>query len=213
MTLETANSLFGYFEILYRINRNLLLLCGTTLQNIDFSNDVKVLDIVQDIPRIIPFEYVKKQEKLMLVDRNGLLEFDSEIGYLKTDYCKILNNNYEFLDKIRKIRNKCEHRMHSVVTHTITSSPGDWFAYAFLVVLNKDKKELLSVTSTEFIALIKKLNELFSKLQKDVILYAQENNKTEYQYYKTISRFDFNDFNKIYDSEILHVIGNVMREF
>lgn len=96
MTLETANSLFGYFEILYRVNRNLLLLCGTTLQNIDFSNDVKVLDIVQDIPRIIPFEYVKKQEKLMLVDRNGLLEFDSEIGYLKTDYCKILNNNYEF---------------------------------------------------------------------------------------------------------------------
>lgn len=103
--------------------------------------------------------------------------------------------------------------MHSVVTHTITSSPGDWFAYAFLVVLNKDKKELLSITSTEFIALIKKLNELFSKLQKDVILYAQENNKTEYQYYKTISRFDFNDFNKIYDSEILHIIGNVMREF
>jgi hypothetical protein len=60
---------------------------------------------------------------------------------------------------------------------------------------------------------VKDLNVLFSKMQAEAIQYAEEHQKTEYQYYKKITRFDFCDFNKIYESNISDIIGKLMLPF
>ena len=114
MTIEIANALFGYLETLYNLNQKLVKLCGIDVID-DFEGGEKdILDIIQDVPRIIPYSFNKKTKKLEFKDRNGLLEYQDSILYLKDDYDRILSENYGFLDKIRKIRNKYEHKMHGV---------------------------------------------------------------------------------------------------
>ena len=106
MTIEIANALFGYLETLYNLNQKLVKLCGIDVID-DFEGGEKdILDIIQDVPRIIPYSFNKKTKKLEFKDRDGLLEYQDSILYLKDDYDRILSENYDFLDKIRKIRNK-----------------------------------------------------------------------------------------------------------
>lgn len=112
MTVEIANALFGYLETLYNLNQKLVKLCGIDVIDDFESGEKEILDIIQDVPRIIPYSFNKKTQTLILKDRDGLLEYKDNISYLKEDYEKILFDNYEFLDKIRKIRNKYEHNAH-----------------------------------------------------------------------------------------------------
>lgn len=37
--------------------------------------------------------------------------------------------------------------------------------------------------------------------------------KEDYLYYRRITRFDFKDFNKIYDNDILRIVGKIMKKF
>ena len=68
--------------------------------------------MIQDVPRIIPYSLNRKTKKLEFKACDGLLEYQDSILYLKDDYEQILSENYDFLDNIRKIRNKYEHKMH-----------------------------------------------------------------------------------------------------
>ena len=119
MTKNLANALSGYFEVLFRINQNLLKLCGANYQCIDFGDNSKILDLITDIPRVVPFKCTNKKNIMELNNRDGLLEFKGDIDYLESDYLKIFTDNYDFLNRIRIVRNKCEHRMHSVVSDSI----------------------------------------------------------------------------------------------
>ena len=213
MTQQIANALFGYFEVLYRTNQAILLLCGTDIFNCRFENTSKVLDVIQDIPRLVPFEYKNSKDKLELTDKNGLLEFNSEITFLRDDYDIILEHNENFLNKVRKIRNKYEHKMHAVSPRSAGSSNFVIFEYEFFVRENSGKEEIVSVCSCEFISLIKELNIMFSKIQNEIKKYAEKNSKTGYNYYERLIRFDFRDFNLIYDSEVLRMVGKAMDDF
>lgn len=208
MNTEIASALFGYLETLYNLNRNLIKLCGIDIMN-DFDNsDKKVLDIIQDIPRIIPYSCNKSTSKLEFNQRDGLLEYINEISYLKSDYEIILNKNYDFLDKIRKIRNKYEHKMHGIKHQSSGSGSMSLFEFEFDV-----EGELIKIHSDSFIELVKSVNQLFSKIVKDIRKYACDNGKEDYSYYKRITRFDFLDFNKIYDNELLRTIGVLSKDF
>ena len=145
---------------------------------------------------------------MILKDRDGLLEYKDNISYLKEDYEKILSDNYEFLDKIRKIRNKYEHKMHGVKHKSSGSGSFSLFDYTFMV-----GDESMEITAGSFIKLIKSVNNLFSKIVLDISKYAYENKKEDYLYYRRITRFDFKDFNKIYDNDILRIVGKIMKKF
>lgn len=54
---------------------------------------------------------------------------------------------------------------------------------------------------------------MFSRIIKEIINFANENEITDYPYYLKITRFDFIDFNKVYDSELLSVLGRVINEY
>ena len=208
VTVEIANALFGYLETLYNLNQKLVKLCGIDVIDDFESGEKEILDIIQDVPRIIPYSFNKKTQTLILKDRDGLLEYKDNISYLKEDYEKILSDNYEFLDKIRKIRNKYEHKMHGVKHKSSGSGSFSLFDYTFMV-----GDESMKITAGSFIKLVKSLNNLFSKIVLDISKYAYENKKEDYLYYRRITRFDFKDFNKIYDNDILRIVGKIMKKF
>lgn len=208
MTIEIANALFGYLETLYNLNQKLVKLCGIDVID-DFEGGEKdILDIIQDVPRIIPYSFNKKTKKLEFKDRDGLLEYQYSILYLKDDYDRILSENYDFLDKIRKIRNKYEHKMHGVKHKSSGSGSLSLFDYTFMV-----ENESIEITAGAFIKLVKSVNCLFSKIVRDISKFAYENHKEDYLYYRRITRFDFTDFNKIYDNDILRIVGKIMKKF
>ena len=208
VTVEIANALFGYLETLYNLNQKLVKLCGIDVIDDFESGEKEILDIIQDVPRIIPYSFNKKTQTLILKDRDGLLEYKDNISYLKEDYEKILSDNYEFLDKIRKIRNKYEHKMHGVKHKSSGSGSFSLFDYTFMV-----GDESMEITAGSFIKLIKSVNNLFSKIVLDISKYAYENKKEDYLYYRRITGFDFKDFNKIYDNDILRIVGKIMKKF
>ena len=149
---------------------------------------------------------------LTLCDKDGLLEFEQEVCFLKEDYSALLRDNYDFLDKVRKIRNKCEHKMHAARDISAVSSL-DLFSEYGIEVVNNGQSEFITVSYSEFVTLIKGFNAMYSKLQKEVISFARKERLQEYLYFRRISRFDFMDFNKIIDSNIIQYIGKVMLNY
>ncbi len=75
------------------------------------------------------------------------------------------------------------------------------------------KGKQITVSAKDLISLLIQLNCMYSKVQKDVLFYAQEKNMTEYPYYNRLSRFDFNDFEKIYADANLRLNGKLMHKF
>lgn len=208
MNVEIANALYGYFEALYFLNQKLIKLCGLDAID-DFENgEGYILEIIQNIPRLIPYSYNKKTRKLEFKSSDGLLEYAEQINYLNDDYDDILKANYDFLEKIRKVRNKYQHKMHGVRIKSSGSSSLSLFDYTFKV----DDEEI-TLYAGSFIKLIKMINCLFTKIVSDVRKYAYENSKEDYLYYRRITRFDFTDFNKIYNSDLLRTVGVLSRCF
>ncbi len=209
MNREIANAMSGYFETLYIMNQNLIRLCGAEIFYYRFSEFEKLtLDIVQDIPRLIPYSYDNKKQDLMIDNNNGLLEYQTEIPYIKDDYQTILNIHKETLNKIRKIRNKYEHKMHDVKYQSSGTGTMSLFDIEFKV-----NDEFIRIYAGELIKVIKQINILFSKIAQEISNYAFNSGKTGYAYYERISRFDFKDFNEIYESDILRKIGKIMNKF
>ena len=96
MNIEIANAMYGYFETLYIMNQNLIKLCGAEIFYYRFSEFEKLtLDIIQDIPRLVPYSYDNKKQDLNLDNSNGLLEYQAEIKYIKEDYQNILDKYKE----------------------------------------------------------------------------------------------------------------------
>lgn len=209
MNIEIANAMYEYFETLYEMNQNLIKLCGAEIFYYRFSEFEKVtLDIIQDIPRLIPYSYDNKVQDLVLDDRNGLLEYQDEIKYIKEDYQDILNKYKETLNKIRKIRNKYEHKMHDVKYQSSGTGTASLFDIEFKV-----NDEYITIYAGELIRLIKEINILFSKIAQEISIFAYQNGKEGYTYHERICRVDFKDFNDIYESNILRKIGKVMNKF
>ena len=217
MNQNIAISLIGYFETLHIMNQKLIILCGDVFHH-NFESRKILLDIIQDIPRVLPYSYDKKRNVLHYKNQDGLLEFKDELVYLEQDYNTILENNYDFLEKIRQIRNKYEHKMHAAKNMTYGSGPLVMFEYEFLIENSPNNEITLTIESKEFIKLFKELNVLFSKMQKEVMLHNYKSEDSEikdlyYKYYKRMCRFDFSNFNKLYDSDQLQLFGQAMLDF
>ena len=98
--------------------------------------------------------------------------------------------------------------MHGVKHKSSGSGSLSLFDYTFMV-----ENESIEITAGAFIKLVKSVNCLFSKIVRDISKFAYENHKEDYLYYRRITRFDFTDFNKIYDNDILRIVGKIMKKF
>ncbi len=202
MTKEIANALRGYFETLYELNQNLIVLCGVDVIDNSGQYEKRIQDIIQDIPRLVPYVKDRTTGDLKLIERDGLLEFSNELPFMKTMYDSILSNHYEFLSKIKEIRNKFEHKMHAVTLVAGGSGGGTLFDMTYRIA-----EKQIDFSAAEFIACVKEINLLFSVIQKQIDKYVFQEGKEDYPYYRRLLRFDFQNYNKIYDSDVLALVG------
>ena len=203
MNTKTANALGDYFETLFETNRNLIMFCGIDIYgDAVWKQQAIIRSVICSIPQLIPYSATKNGNDYQIVDRDGLLEFSEDLPSLKKDYENLLAHHMLFLKKTKAIRNKFEHKMHGA---DLTSAGAGTFT-EFELVYHTGQQEI-TVYSGEFIRLMKDLNILFSKIQSTLRDFAFKEKKQYHSYYQRLMRIDFAEINKIYDSDLLKVIG------
>lgn len=123
-----------------------------------------------------------------------------------------MKNHYDFLITVKAIRNKLEHRMHGATV----SSSGSGSAILFEInykIENQGEERILRITAGALISFAKEINIMFSKIQTLVDQFAYENQKTDYAYYRRLVKYDFCNFNKLYESNLLREFGKAMLSF
>ena len=69
------------------------------------------------------------------------------------------------------------------------------------------------IYASEIIGFVKDLNLLFSRIQEVVDRYIHEGGEAHYAYCIRLLRTKFCEFNKIYESDILRIVGKTLLPF
>jgi hypothetical protein len=206
MNDEIAYALLEYIDSLDDMNKNLIKACGIELHGHATHTLRKLIfNIVQEIPRLIPYTFDQHLTKQIITNRDGLMEYRKHIPYLTHAYKQILADNYSLLDNIRKIRNTYEHQMHK----NKLSSSGGGTLHLFDIKFKVDESSV-SICADDFITLIRALNVLFHRLARDIIVYAENSHRQHHYYYRKATSINLLDFNTIYESSLLSKIGKIM---
>lgn len=208
MTTETVSALFRYFETLYSLNQNLIVLCGTDILDHKGEQERRVDEVIMSVPRLVPYCKNKKDDTYVIKKTDGLMAFSNDIPFLSTDYESILQKHLKFLEKAKTVRNKLEHEMHSARIVSSCSGTTSLFSVTYEVAENN-----LRLSAAEITAFTKDMNILFSKIQQLVHTSAYEQQYDTHPYYRRLVRYDFSDFNKIFDSRLLQIIGKAFLPF
>ncbi len=208
MTVEAANALFRYFESLYTLNQNLIVLCGVDVLDHRGQYEQRIDDIVMAIPRLVPYVFNKKNGSYEISQNDGLVKFSNDIPFIIADYSSILQNHTTFLKKIKKVRNKLEHEMHGARIVASMSSNSSLFSVTYEVADYE-----IDIKASEIIAFTKDINTMFSKIQVLVDQFACINGHESHPYYERLVRYQFTEFNKIYESNLLRTFGKALLPF
>ena len=208
MQIITANALYRYFETLYNMNQNLIVLCGTDVFDHKGEQERRIDEVIMAIPRLVPYSFNKKTSVYEIGKTDGLMEFSDDIPFLHTDYECILQKHDSFLENAKKVRNKLEHEMHGARIVASSSGTTSLFSVTYEVGENE-----IDICATELIAFTKDLNILFSKIQELVKQSTLEHKYGDHPYYWRLIRYDYADFNKIFDSSLLHIFGKALLPF
>ena len=208
MTITTANALFRYFETLYCLNQNLIILCGTDVFDHKGEQERRIDEVIMAVPRLVPYGFNRKIGVYEIKKADGLMKFSDDISFLSADYESILQKHKDFLEKAKKIRNKLEHEMHGA--RTVASSSGTTSMFSVTYEVAEDE---IDVDAAEIIEFVKDLNRLFSKIQGLVHQSAREHSYGDHPYYHRLVRYDYANFNKIFDSNLLHILGKALLPF
>ena len=128
------------------------------------------------------------------------------------DYQQLLKNHYDFLIAVKTIRNKLEHRMHGAAV--LSSGSGSVILFEInYKIANQGEEKILRITASALISFAKEINIMFSKIQTLVDRFAYENQKTDYAYYRRLVKYDFRNFNKLYESNLLREFGKALLPF
>lgn len=190
------------------MNRDLITLCGADAIDNYGQYEIPAKNVIQAIPKLVP--YGQQGNVLKIYSHDGLLEFSDQLPFLNDDYQSLLKQHYDFLEDVKTIRNKYEHKMHGV---KLVRSESSKYTVSFeLTYSTKDKN--IELRATQFISFAKDLNSLFSKIQKQVGHYAYKNRDSiNRAYFDRLTRYDFGNFNRIYDSDVLGIVGMFLFPF
>lgn len=208
MTIDAANALFRYFESLYSLNQNLIVLCGVDILDHKVDYEQRIDEIMMAIPRLVPYVFNKKSESYEISQADGLMKFSDDIPFLYEDYNNILQTHNSFLKKVKQIRNKLEHEMHGARIVASMSSNASLFTVSYEVSEN-----VIDIKASEMISFVKDLNVLFSQIQTLVDKFAASTKKEGHPYYQRLVRYSFTGFNKIYESNLLRTFGKALLPF
>ena len=208
MTRNLANALYRYFETLYGLNQNLIILCGVNIFDEKGQLEKYIEKVIMDIPRLVPYVFDRKTSSYRLEPKDGLMEFAEEIPFLQESYDSVLQAHKDFLEKAKKVRNKLEHKMHGADVLASSSSSFSFFSITYEVT-----EEVFCLEAEEIISFVKDINVLFDKIQSLLDQYATKIEMRDHPYYCRMVRYRFSDFNRIYESNLLHIIGKALLPF
>lgn len=208
MTVETANALCRYFETLYGLNQKLFVLCGADVYDRASEYEQLIDEVVMSVPRLVPYSFNKKTSTYEITQADGLMKFSNDIPFLSKDYEDILQKHKDCLEKVKTVRNKLEHEMHGA--EIVASSSGN---ISFYFVIYSISEQRIKLGVLEIIDFVKDMNILFSKLQKLAKQFAYDNKYNDHPYFRRLSRFDFADFNRIFESDLLYFFGKALQPF
>lgn len=186
--VKYLNDLYPYFKMLDNINNDITKLIRNNKDNDFYQNEELFFNITSEIMRLLPFDYNKKDDKLILNKRSGILLLNNKSNYVEEKYTKILNFDrfHEVLKDIRRIRNKYIHEPHNIscafsVGGTSICSMGLYY-----------KTQLLSISSISLTPIVYYLNKIFERIKNDTMKLIEKNEMyKEYPYYETFNIFDF----------------------
>lgn len=208
MTVETAGALGRYFETLYTLNQNLMALCGSDVYDRASECERRVDEVVMAVPRVVPYSFSKKTSTYEIIPSDGLMKFSKDLPFLGGEYERILQEHVDFLEKVKKIRNKLEHEMHGAFI--VASSSGNTSMFSATYRIGDAD---VCIRASEIMDFVKEMNTLFSKLQGLVKQFAYDSQYSGHPYFKRLVRCDFADFNRILESDLLYYFGKTLQAF
>lgn len=208
--VEFVKSFYSYYEVLYSCNQKLLQLVGVDAINHSRNDKLLMLEIIDNIPRLIPYVYDKNKDDLVISPKDGLMEFANKKPLLDKKYNDILNNYKNLLKKIKDIRNKFEHKLHDVKVTRRSSGSIESFTIEFSIDKGSNNIE---INCDDLVNLFKVLNSLFDDVSEECGKYSLSHNKTNILYDCKYTSLHFKDFNEIYDSGLKKKIGRIMNDF
>ena len=207
MTVETAGALGRYYETLYGLNQNLMALCGSDVYDRASECERRVDEVVMAVPKVVPYSFSKKTSTYEIIPSDGLMKFSKDLPFLGGEYERILQEHMDCLEKMKKIRNKLEHEMHGAEIQGSMSGTDCFFEVVYRV-----GEYRIELDAREIIAFVKDMNILFSQLQGLVKQFAYDNN-IDHPYFRRLYRFDFADFNRIFESDLVYVVGKALQTY
>lgn len=211
MNSTIANNLFEYFQTLYEVNKKFIMLCGYNCHSMRQGSTKMLLDLIQDLFKLLPFQVDKTNGLLQIRKDDGLLEYTNEFDFIYDDYNNILIKYREPLKRLKIIRNKYEHKMHALKAIGSGDGTSTMFEFDFKT---RYEGELINITICykNLVGILMSLNVLFSKIQTVVSNYAHAEN-LDCPMYERFERVSFFEFNQIIESPILRTVGKIMFDF
>lgn len=207
MKIDTINALFRYFEALYSLNQDLIVLCGIDVINNKELFEKHLENTIMAIPRLVPYRYDRRKGQCTLSGTDGLMSFSDDILYLRSEYSSLIKKHNAFLGQLKQIRNKLEHEMHGASVVASSSGTEPLFDVTYNVFGTN-----IRLTAKEMISFAVDLNVLFAKMQNDIENYPNDNSAS-YSTIMKLNRFIFTDFNKIYTSDLICTFGMALLPF
>ena len=168
----------------------------------------RIDEVIIAVPRLVPYGFDKKTGAYKIEKADGLMKFSDDIVFLEAEYESILQKHKVFLEKAKKVRNKLEHEMHGARIVASSSGTTSMFSVTYEVAENE-----IELHAVEIIDFAKDMNVLFSKIQELMMQFAREHKCGDHPYYWRLIRYDYADFNKIFESKLLHIFGKALLPF
>ena len=202
-----VGKLYRYFECLYIVNQKLIMLSSAdAIRNREKATQLSI-SICSNIMRIIPCVTDKKTKKIKLDKKSGIIKFKNDIDYLLDSFKKIISKHEKIIISIKAIRNKYEHSIHNLEYDSSYSGSGQYYTITFNTGKNK-----YEISSKQLINLVKDLNNIFSKIVK-TISSLRDNPEANILFSEKLITFDYLEFNKIFESDLLKIIGKFQYDF
>lgn len=201
-----GNAIRDYIRCLHEVNGKLIIVSSYDAIR-DKGEDIELITVISQLIRLIPIS--KKNGVLMINNRDGLLEYSDEFEFLSDSFRTLLEKHYSVIDKLRDVRNKYQHKLHSN-RHYATSSGSGSLLTLYISIEEKD----LIIECDEIISLLMDLNLVYDKLLKLIIKkYYYNNSDGKHTYYEHLSGFDFLNYNKVLSIKELKIIGQIFKPF
>lgn len=155
-----------YMHIVENVNEHFNILRRT--KDIEVISD-ETYYLCMELLRIIPLKYETKKQKYIIKEDDGICDLNKNINFIIPEINKILQENWDTIMKIIRIRNKYEHEPHNIGAAISAGSGG------FATITYSYKNEYITINSMLFTYIIYDINILMHKILEYILVIENSN--------------------------------------